>query len=133
MHYVVHRNSYFVAKKLKKDWVEKAKIKSKWKLQKKREDIQTRVLPEETEVPPEPPKRTTTKTITPTTPKPTEEPKPNLRELTRQAYSTESLHTFKADPLKQHKGRITGEKGRGQPNMKLRMNAMLEKIKQQKL
>lgn len=61
----------------------------------------------------------------------------SLRELTKQAYSKESLHTYKADPLKKHhksdKGRPTargGATGRGQPNMKLRMNAMLAKIKQ---
>jgi len=35
-HYPVHR-----AKKLKKAWVEKTKIKSKWKTQKKKEDLAT--------------------------------------------------------------------------------------------
>ncbi|KAG8799199.1 hypothetical protein FRC19_006595 [Serendipita sp. 401] len=65
-----------------------------------------------------------------------------VRELTRQAYSKESLHTFKSDPLRRKRSRndptgntnqkqfgSKGEKGRGQPNMKLRMNALLEKIK----
>ncbi|KAF8959088.1 hypothetical protein BDZ97DRAFT_1839815 [Flammula alnicola] len=71
----------------------------------------------------------------------------SLRELTREAYSRSTLHTYRADPLKKHKftserggrgggrgrGRGRGgrpETGRGQPNMKLRMNAMLAKIKQ---
>jgi hypothetical protein len=74
----------------------------------------------------------------------------SLRELTKQAYSKESLHTFKSDPLKKHRshgdrsgrggavpkapGWGRGDErpttGRGQPNMKLRMNAMLAKIKQ---
>lgn len=76
----------------------------------------------------------------------------SLRELTRQAYSRETLHNFKADPLKknrsngdrggrvgpmgrgrgQGRGRGDGRQttGRGQPDMKLRMNAMLARIKQ---
>ncbi|KAG8833533.1 hypothetical protein FRC17_010565 [Serendipita sp. 399] len=65
-----------------------------------------------------------------------------VRELTKQAYSKESLHTFKSDPLRRKRSggsqmgntdqkRLEGGsvKGRGQPNMKLRMNALLEKIK----
>jgi len=47
-----------------------------------------------------------------------------VRDLTRTAYARESLHTFKAG-----RGRHGQGKGRGQPNMKLRMNALLEKIK----
>ncbi len=55
----------------------------------------------------------------------------NIRELMKEAYSKSNLHTFKSDPLKRHAtaGRTKGEKGKGQPNMKLRMNAMLAKIK----
>ena len=67
---------------------------------------------------------------------------PSLRELKREAYSQSTLHTFKSDPLKKrdqgkraagNRGRGSGfiEKGKGQPNMKLRMNVMLEKIKQE--
>jgi hypothetical protein len=54
-----------------------------------------------------------------------------VRDLTRTAYARESLHTFKADPLGRHpgRGRHGQGKGRGQPNMKLRMSALLEKIK----
>jgi len=62
---------------------------------------------------------------------------PSVRDLMKEAYSRSSLHTFKADPLKRHGqnssgrgGRVRPELGRGQPNMKLRMNAMLAKIKQ---
>jgi hypothetical protein len=59
----------------------------------------------------------------------------SLRELFRTAYSRESLHTYKSDPLHRGKGRPAQHRGgtkgvgRGQPNMKLRMNALLEKIK----
>ena len=58
-----------------------------------------------------------------------------LRELFRKAYSRESLHTYKSDPLHRGKGRPTLHRGgtertgRGQPDMRLRMNALLEKIK----
>lgn len=54
-----------------------------------------------------------------------------VRDLTRMAYARESLHTFKADQLGRHpgRGRHGQGKGRGQPNMKLRMSALLEKIK----
>lgn len=72
-----------------------------------------------------------------------EEDKPNLRELQRQAYSRSSLHTYKSgkrddkkfirgnseyrgDQKREH--RKDGRKS-GQPDMRLRMNAMLEKIK----
>jgi hypothetical protein len=65
---------------------------------------------------------------------------PSVRDLMKEAYSRSTLHTFKADPLKRHGqnsfgrggkgGRVRPELGRGQPNMKLRMNAMLAKIKQ---
>jgi len=55
----------------------------------------------------------------------------NIRELMREAYSRSSLHTFRSDPLKKRaaSGKSRGEKGKGQPDMRLRMNAMLAKIK----
>ena len=72
----------------------------------------------------------------------------SLRDLAKEAYSRSSLHTFKSDPLHRKKrsnndlassqrgrGRITASArgainvGRGQPNMKLRMDVLLEKIK----
>ncbi|KAI0273548.1 hypothetical protein BC834DRAFT_966060 [Gloeopeniophorella convolvens] len=81
---------------------------------------------------------------------PTTSDKPSLRELQRQAYSRASLHHFKAQPLRHSKkhgadrgaeavgqaqrgagrGAACGRgRGGGQPNMSLRMSAMLEKIK----
>jgi hypothetical protein len=72
---------------------------------------------------------------------PPSEPAPSLRDLTRKAYSKSSLHTFKSDPLNRVRGSRTrggrvdtrggqrSQERRGQPNMKLRMDAMLEKIK----
>lgn len=66
---------------------------------------------------------------------------PSVRDLMKEAYSRSTLHTFKADPLKKHGRNHSGrggrggrggrpDTGRGQPNMKLRMHAMLAKIKQ---
>ncbi|OJT11148.1 hypothetical protein TRAPUB_12333 [Trametes pubescens] len=94
-------------------------------------------------------------TTRPTIPKPRRRPggaqekpqeKPSLRELQDKAYSKESLHHHKSHPLKGHKaptssrGRGGGRggngrgaprgRGGGQPDMGLRMKAMLEKIKQ---
>jgi hypothetical protein len=70
----------------------------------------------------------------------------SLRDMMREAYSPSSLHTYKSDPLGQSRGRggvsqrgrgsratnssaDERDRGRGQPNMKLRMGAILEKIK----
>lgn len=66
--------------------------------------------------------------------------KPSLRELQNKAYSHCSLHTAKSirpktgshghNPRGAERGRVTQRGGgRGQPDMRLRMNAMLEKIK----
>lgn len=68
------------------------------------------------------------------------EPTSSLRDLTQKAYSRSSLHTFKSDPLNpgrgsrggrgdERRGTERGQGCRGQPNMKLRMGAVLEKIK----
>jgi len=75
---------------------------------------------------------------------------PSLRELQRQAYSPAALHHHKSHPLHHSKGRIGTHDARihgssqkkanagesrnrsrrgGQPDMRLRMSAMLEKIK----
>ncbi|KAF9519939.1 hypothetical protein BS47DRAFT_1009349 [Hydnum rufescens UP504] len=68
---------------------------------------------------------------------------PSLRELMQDAYSRSSLHTFKSDPLhRRHKGEGTsngrergvglnaaGRTGRGQPDMRKRMGALLAQIK----
>ncbi|KAJ8597994.1 hypothetical protein M405DRAFT_855269 [Rhizopogon salebrosus TDB-379] len=77
-----------------------------------------------------------------------EDGKVSLRELTRQAYSRNSLHTYKANhkrldtkpsrggssqrgTIGRGRGGFSGDRGheKGQPNMKFRMTAMLEKIK----
>ncbi|KAF9533451.1 hypothetical protein CPB83DRAFT_889957 [Crepidotus variabilis] len=179
------------SKKFKKAWIEKAKIKSQWKAQKKKEGLAERSkldIPvydeqddsddesEEGQGPlapsPSPPPWALEEDVRESQLRASNENQPhrarsdhkgkatrrderqdpakkrkvqsegegghekregdNVRELMREAYSIESLHTFKADPLKRRTatGRQRGEKGRGQPNMKLRMNAMLAKIKQ---
>lgn len=153
-HYPVNR-----AKQLKKNWVENVKIKSKWKAEKRKDGITTDVRGEEptdserdeeeekSESPPsEAPQIHKSRPNLKSSKEQeavTEPPAVSLRELTREAYSRSSLHTFKADPLKRRRGAPDrgrgGTRGRGsdqrrggqgQPNMKLRMNAMLEKIKQ---
>jgi hypothetical protein len=155
--FLTHRS----AKQLKKNWVENVKIKSKWKAEKRKEGITKDVREgeptdserdedeEKSESPPPDapqihkyssrpiPKSAKEQEVV------TEPPAVSLRELTREAYSRSSLHTFKADPLKRRRGapdrgrggtrgRGSDQRrgGRGQPNMKLRMSAMLEKIKQ---
>ncbi|KAI0046702.1 hypothetical protein FA95DRAFT_1542174 [Auriscalpium vulgare] len=162
------------AKKLKRDWVTKQKIKSKWKAEKRKEGIVTQrdiasgrrrdegeqgtaddaedddggdggeaesSEEEDTQPPPRPgnPPKPDIVVDDPT--------KPSLRELQRQAYSKDSLHTFKSRGTSRKPGTTSrggrggvttgagrgaprGEiGGRGQPDMRLRMTAMLEKIK----
>ncbi|KAN0133701.1 hypothetical protein V8E53_008425 [Lactarius tabidus] len=163
------------AKKLKKEWVIKQKIKSKWKSQKRREGIRAQL-------------DTSSQTPQPSSSSLREEqivsaddagideggdevqqssddePAPassvqqceqktdapsaglSLRELQRQAHSPASLHHYKSRPLRHPKNRAvsndvsirrreasigTSKRGRGggQPNMRLRMTAMLEKIR----
>jgi len=64
-----------------------------------------------------------------------EETKPSLRELSRTAYSPASLHNVKSNQRHRHpdsRKDIQGSSGQrkgGQPNMRLRMEAMLEQIK----
>jgi hypothetical protein len=174
--------TFGTAKKLKQTWVETAKIKSKWKAEKRREGLtggprsagwsgdgagrqneerntssefdgnkeeEKEKEEKETASPPLPQKsmihpsrhpeleseskdrlrRKVDTTIT--------NPTSTLHDLTREAYLRSSLHTYKSDPLNRRrgsggvsgKGREREERGRGQPNMKLRMDAMLEKIK----
>ena len=202
----INPNLIFIpAKTLKKAWVEKTKIKSKWKAQKRKEGLEsatkldipvydeveessvrrqpaTNDRPDETSGedlgaspqahpqasraqashlhpsrahihPGIPVRKTAPHTTTNSEEKPSKKRKlskaegdeaaatepPSVRDLMKEAYSRSTLHTFKADPLKRHgqnssgrggRGRGRPELGRGQPNMKLRMNAMLAKIKQ---
>ncbi|KAG7092388.1 hypothetical protein E1B28_008745 [Marasmius oreades] len=150
------------AKALKQAWVEKAKIKSKWKAEKRKMGLaqapenpvqegdatneinqieQQHVTEREVQVDTSKELRTSSRPRKgkDSTAQETQNIRRDhvessqsggLRELARKAYSRESLHTYKSDPLKR---RSNGEHvkkggGRGQPNMKLRMNAMLEKI-----
>lgn len=202
--------SILAAKALKKAWVEKQKIKSKWKAEKRKEGLSSRsrieipeysdqedlnndqqkdasvdIVDDETQTvassshiaerereprkphlhpsrahlhPSQPVKRSSSaKSKSDPPARPAKRPKlskdaeaehtakseqPSLRDLTREAYSRSTLHTFKSDPLKKKRvfsersgqaaggRRHQGVTGRGQPNMKLRMNAMLQKIKQ---
>ncbi|KAJ3935240.1 MAG: hypothetical protein NXY57DRAFT_530271 [Lentinula lateritia] len=161
------------AKSLKKAWVEKTKIKSKWRAERRKMGLPSRSLPSRTddarkeeqnevadkEVEDNKESESADETVTtrelpmkfqrgPPRPnlafasqskqlkeQPKEHDAPDLRELTRKAYSRETLHTYKLDPLNRrgaNRGRghsRGGIRGRGQPNMKLRMGAMLEKIK----
>lgn len=160
------------AKKFKKAWVDKAKIKSQWKAQKRKEGLieKTRLniptyrgededevdqeepeggsetRPSNGEGTQEKPHRNATQMhpsrdkwkskegILPesrTVKKPRDNEEDNVRGLMREAYSKSSLHTFRSDPLKKHAAsrKSKGEKGKGQPDMGLRMKAMLAKIK----
>ncbi|RDX56717.1 hypothetical protein OH76DRAFT_1426454 [Lentinus brumalis] len=144
------------AKKLKQSWVETQKIKSKWKAQKRKEGLvaprthldlvagadeekDTRGSGEESD-------KEAEETSTSGSSDQIEEQPPSLRDLQRMAYSRSSLHTHKSDPLHRHRGGVMPNgrggggrdegrggprgRGRGQPDMGLRMKAMLEKIKQ---
>ena len=125
-------HSFSLAKQQKKAWVETVKIKNRSKIQKRREDGDSETT-QDTHG-----KKTKTNHAEGNATIANKEKQQSLRDLFRKAYSKESLHTYKSDPLKKRKGgrqQGTGRRGnaapsRGQPNMKLRMNAMLEKIKQ---
>jgi len=144
------------AKKLKQTWVQNQKIKSKWKAEKRKaglavprpveeeEDAAVDGIEPEAEVEREPSIRAPTPTPTPPLPKKRarerrkepDPPKaessqaPSLRDRAREAYSQASLHTYRSDPFsKRQRGGKAGTKGRGQPNMKMRMGVLLETIK----
>ncbi|KAG7452640.1 uncharacterized protein BT62DRAFT_1070385 [Guyanagaster necrorhizus] len=152
----------FAAKKLKQDWVFNAKIKSKWKVEKRKmaaanpgDDKDTQDVDSDSSapsniqdskdqspflVPPAPVSCTKSISQKVTTSEQTTSSRPSIsvREMKRNAYSKASLHSYKADPLNKRKsgGQFStrnrdrnGGRGKGQPDMKLRMNAMLEKIK----
>jgi hypothetical protein len=158
-----------IAKKLKKDWVDIKKIKNKWRTEKRKEgfvggsasikqgDRRNDDIREEgsSEHPNEvdeahdegrvltPPKQSSARAHSRAEQILEKQKEDPVRDMTREAYSRASLHTYKSDPL--HRNRSRGGssrgdgvtirtaggrgRGRGQPNMKLRMGAMLEKIK----
>ncbi|KAI0256616.1 hypothetical protein BJV78DRAFT_1117456 [Lactifluus subvellereus] len=171
------------AKKLKKEWVAKQKIKSRWKAQKRRDGIVTQrdvlsrpetlsdsqqtgeptvaheergVLTNKVESDENDDEGQHSSDDEPVLTAPVQKNKektrtqrqdvpgsgPSLRELQKQAYSPASLHHYKSRPLhrsKSHtsaegsgssrKERVNRNRGGGQPDMRLRMSAMLEKIK----
>ena len=57
----------------------------------------------------------------------------SLRDLASVAYSQSSLHTYRSRPRRptKHKHGARTHDGKGQPDMKLRMNFLLEKIKRE--
>ncbi|KAJ7098051.1 hypothetical protein B0H15DRAFT_773118 [Mycena belliarum] len=140
------------AAKLKQAWVQNVKLKSKWKAERSRtlglnlnepkplaedppDDVEQR--DEEPEIstkarvptPALPPKKRARRAL----PDPTSESSnaPSLRERAREAYSQASLHTYKSESFgkKQRGEKPACAYGRGQPNMKLRMNVLLDTIK----
>lgn len=148
-------NQFYLATQLKNNWVRAAKIKSKWKAEKRREGFETtngrqpqtsvtndnQLASERGESPHEDSESSDpdeqTEQIQAGSSRPDPQPAESLRELSKKAYSPNSLHNHRADPLHRRKGESSSNRdvpsrgrSRGQPNMKLRMNAMLEKIKQ---
>jgi hypothetical protein len=126
-----------LAKELKRAWVQKAKIKSKWKNEKRKAGL----------LPPQPSKgaeaasaedaemsEPTAPCSEPVVKQPPERAQPHhsncqsIRQLTKNAYSPSSLHTHKSTKHQASQADHSGRKG--QPNMKLRMNALLAKIQQ---
>ncbi|KAI0362176.1 hypothetical protein OH77DRAFT_1441466 [Trametes cingulata] len=146
------------AKKLKRSWVEVQKIKSKWKAQKRKEGLaasrpqlehmvdarEGEADDESDESQGEEGTSHSSNAESESVPPEKAQEKPSLRELQKMAYSKASLHNHKSHPLNRHKGPATSRgrgggtrgsprgrgRGRGQPDMGLRMKAMLEKIKQ---
>ncbi|KAJ7219144.1 hypothetical protein GGX14DRAFT_590271, partial [Mycena pura] len=140
------------ARKLKQGWVQNAKLKSKWKAEKRRLAATQAVPVEESEgahgddievegnqlettterppTPPHPPKKRP-RHSQPNSVEAESSNAPTLRDRARDAYSRASLHTYKSDPLgKRQRGGKPGATGRGQPDMKKRMNVLIEQIKE---
>jgi len=135
------------ARKLKAQWVEREKIKSKWRAEKRRdpslrpprpfelaeegedkrgkeeeeeEEEEWSGIQESTQPPPKPARPQTVDRKAAIA---------QSRELAREAYSPASLHHHKSrfDHRRPRKQTFTPRSG-GQPNMKLRMNALLDRI-----
>lgn len=146
----------YVAKKLKKTWVDTKKLKAKWKAEKRKESLANTIEQssreaeegDDAEASDHSSKAgdaiiTSQKSLRPHHVARTNESQASnlnetsIRDLTKEAYSWTSLHNYKSDPLNRgrgcgrgrSRGASRGGRGRGQPNMKLRMGAMLEKIK----
>lgn len=130
-------DAILLAKKLKKAWVDKQKIKSKWKATKRKEGLGGKPLSSNdpstrTELPDSDHKDASESengaaSLQQTLPQRTKatssksndskqvHDQPDLRELRRQAYAPESLHTHKADPLHRRRGDSSRGRGRGAP------------------
>jgi len=113
------------------------KIKSKWRAEKRREGQSSTSQREETDEKEQPEPDASRNEETPESESSGKQDNPvgcsehpSLRELTKKAYASSSLHNYKSDPLHRRRAGGRGPRRGGQPNMKLRMNAMLEKIKQ---
>jgi hypothetical protein len=129
------------AKILKRNWVEAKKVKKRWRKQnlggRKRDDEErntVKVVDEVEKITDSVRKEEHLQAV----PSTQEQAPSHLRELAREAYSRSSLHSHKSDPLHRTKATVrrasesnrgNGGQRRGQPNMRLRMNFMLEKIK----
>jgi type II secretory pathway component GspD/PulD (secretin) len=121
------------AKELKKAWVQRAKIKSKWKNEKRKAGL----LPSQPSMAAEAASAENKEASGPTpcsepvVQQPPERAQPHnssLRQLTKNAYSPSSLHTHKS--TKHRASQADHGERKGQPSMKLRMNALLAKIQQ---
>jgi hypothetical protein len=132
----------YLARKLKARWIEREKIKSKWRAEKRRdpslrqqqlehvveqgnsEQVSVGAREEEEEewpgIQPSPQRDQFTVSAA----------RMEQKALARKAYSPTSLHYHKSHPNKKKPWRRKDEKSSGgQPNMKLRMNALLDRIK----
>jgi len=134
------------ARKLKAQWIQREKIKSKWRAEKRRDPTLRPPPPQQLPQPEEPAEESEeeeewsgiTQPLPP--PKPAR-PKPvdpeaalaqrlQQRALAREAYSPASLHHHKSRFDHRRSRKQTGAPtSGGQPNMKLRMNALLDRIK----
>lgn len=121
------------AKRLKKSWVQDRKIRGKWRAQKRREGLtcQTSAPAEETSnhrndlVGAGAESDANKSSAVSLAPSPDEQ---SLRDLRRIAYASRPSRTQKSDSSRRG-GKATAGRETGQPNMSLRMNVVLEKIK----
>ena len=135
IHYLFADHS--LARKLRAKWIEREKVKSKWRAQ-KRNDPSLRHLTakerqqvseeeeeewEGIELPSPAPARTTDRASETAQ-------RQKERQLAREAYAPATLHHHKSrfDRKRFQRGGVEKTLG-GQPNMKLRMNALLDRIK----
>ncbi|KAI6045652.1 hypothetical protein EDC04DRAFT_2634196 [Pisolithus marmoratus] len=112
------------AKKLKRSWIDSKKLKSQWKAQKKREGIWSRSSSQPDDRGGEITEQASPNDVSDlpldSDRKATEETSTTNKVRKRWGTNAALPHGTSKDPSRQAKG---------QPNMKLRMNAMLEKIK----